>query len=203
LRPALTYGPRQRRGLAVAMAIAALAARAGRALWVPRRGPVVHTVHAQDVAQAALIVGSHTRELDGRAFNVADDVPLPLEELARAVLQAAGAREAGRLPYSPRPARCGLWLAKHLPDWVLWGPLNRRIARAWRLAFEGQPPIPPPRLEPDLLEQLSADRWYDTQRLRDLGFAPRFPSAVDGLQQLALQSRTRGLLPTPQPILAP
>jgi len=126
-----------------------------------------------------------------------------LEELARAVLQAAGAREAGRLPYSPRPARCGLWLAKHLPDWVLWGPLNRRIARAWRLAFEGQPPIPPPRLEPDLLEQLSADRWYDTQRLRDLGFAPRFPSAVDGLQQLALQSRTRGLLPTPQPILAP
>ena len=203
LRPALTYGPRQRRGLAVVLAIAALAARAGRALWVPRRGPVVHTVHAQDVAQAALIVGSHTRELDGRAFNVADDVPLPLEELARAVLQAAGAREAGRLPYSPRPARCGLWLAKHLPDWVLWGPLNRRIARAWRLAFEGQPPIAPPRLEPDLLEQLSADRWYDTQRLRDLGFAPRFPSAVDGLQQLALQSRTRGLLPAPQPILAP
>src|SRR5712671_4958477 len=167
LRPALTYGPRQRRGLAVAMAIAALAARAGRALWVPRRGPVVHTEHA------------------------------------RAVLQAAGAREAGRLPYSPRPARCGLWLAKHLPDWVLWGPLNRRIARAWRLAFDGQPPIAPPRLEPDLLEQLSADRWYDTQRLRALGFAPRFPSAVDGLQQLALQSRTRGLLPAAQAALAP
>ncbi len=37
LRPALTYGPRQRRGLAVVLALAALAARAGRALWVPRR----------------------------------------------------------------------------------------------------------------------------------------------------------------------
>ncbi|HEY4729570.1 MAG TPA: NAD(P)-dependent oxidoreductase, partial [Myxococcales bacterium] len=172
LRPALTYGPRQRRGLAVVLAVAALAAQAGRALWVPRRGPVVHTVHAQDVAQAAVLVGAEAEALDGRAFNVADDVPLPLEELARAVLQATGAREAGRLPYSPRPARVGLWFAKHLPDWVLWGPLNRRIARAWRLAFDGQPPIAPPRLEPDLLEQLSADRWYDTQRLRALGFAP-------------------------------
>jgi hypothetical protein len=97
----------------------------------------------------------------------------------------------------------GLWFAKHLPDWVLWAPLNRRIARGWRIAFDGQPPIAPPRLEADLLEQLSADRWYDTQRLRALGFAPRFPSAVDGLQQLALQSRTRGLLPAPQPALAP
>ena len=204
LRPALTYGPRQRRGLAVVVAIAALAARAGRALWIPRRGPVVHTVHAEDVAQAAVLVGSDAAELDGRAFNVADDVPLPLEELARAVLHAAGAREAGRLPYSPRPARLGLWFAKHLPDWVLWGPLNRRIARGWRAAFGGQPPATPPRLEPDLLEQLSADRWYDTQRLRALGFAPRFPSAVDGLVQLAVESRTRGLLPAPQPpLLAP
>ena len=203
LRPALTYGPRQRRGLAVVLAIAALSARAGRALWIPRRGPVVHTVHAEDVAQAAVLLGANAGDLDGRAFNVADDVPLPLEELARAVLQAAGAREAGRLPYSPRPARMGLWFAKHLPDWVLWGPVNRRIARGWLMAFGGQPPAAPPRLEPGLLEQLSADRWYDTQRLRALGFVPRFPSAVEGLLQLAAQSRTHGLLPAAQPLLAP
>jgi nucleoside-diphosphate-sugar epimerase len=197
LRPALTYGPRQRRGMAVALAAAALAARLGRALYVPRRGPVVHMVHAQDVARAAVLVGSEARRLDGRAFNVADDVPLPLEELARAVLQAAGAKEAGRVPYSPAPARALLFVARHLPWWVFWGPLNKRLARGWRRAFEGRPPLAPPRLEPDLLEQLSADRWYDTQRLRALGFSPRFPSAVEGLQQLALESRTRGLLPAP------
>ena len=199
LRPALTYGPRQRRGLAVALATAAMAARAGLPLWIPRRGPVVHTVHAHDVAAAAVLVGAEAEHLDGRAFNVADDVPLPLEELARAVLQAAGAREAGRLPYSPRPARLALWLARHLPDWVLWGPLNRRLARAWLRSFDGQPKVPPPRLEPDLLEQLSADRWYDTQRLRALGFSPRYPSAVEGMQELALESRVRGLLPPPAP----
>ncbi len=203
LRPALTYGPRQRRGLAVVLAVAALAAKGGRALWVPRRGPVVHTVHAHDVAQAAILVGESAASLDGRAFNVADDVPLPLEELARAVLQAAGAHEAGRLPYSPRPARLGLWLARHLPDWVLWRPLNRRIARGWMRAFEGQPPAAAPKLEPDLLEQLSADRWYDTQRLRALGFSPRFPSAIEGLQQLAAESRSSGLLPAPAPALPP
>jgi nucleoside-diphosphate-sugar epimerase len=195
LRPALTYGPRQRRGLAVALAAAAMAARDGRALWVPRRGPVLHTVHAQDVANAALLVAEHIGELDGRAFNVADDVPLPLEELARAVLQAAGAREAGRVPYSPGPTRMLLWFARRLPDWMLWRPANRRLARAWRRAFCNAPPVAPPRLEPDLLEQLTADRWYDTQRLRALGFTPRFPSAVDGLQELALEERSRGLLP--------
>jgi hypothetical protein len=70
-------------------------------------------------------------------------------------------------------------------------------------AFEGQPPAAAPKLEPDLLEQLSADRWYDTQRLRALGFSPRFPSAIEGLQQLAAESRSSGLLPAPAPALPP
>src|SRR2546425_7810896 len=59
LRPALTYGPRQRRGLAAALVVASLAAHADRALWLPRRGPVVHAVHAEDVARAALLLAEH------------------------------------------------------------------------------------------------------------------------------------------------
>jgi nucleoside-diphosphate-sugar epimerase len=200
LRPALTYGPRQRRGLAAALVVAALAARAGRGVWLPRRGPVVHLVHAADVAQAAVLLAElGASELDGKAFNVADDVPLPMEELARAVLAAAGAREAGRLPYSPAPARLLLWLLRRSPAWMFWAPLNRRLARSWREAFQGRPPSPPPRLTPDLLEPLAADRYFDTQRLRALGFVPRFPSAVEGLSRLALESRGRGLLPLPRP----
>ena len=204
LRPALTYGPRQRRGLATALVTASLAAHAGRPLWVPRRGPVVHTVHAADVARAALLIAElpDLPQLDGKAFNVADDVPLPLEELARAILQAAGAREAGRLPYSPAPARAGLWLMRRVPAWMLWGPLNRRLGRAWLRAWEGRPPAPPPRVEPGLLEQLSSDRYYDTSRLRALGFAPLHPSAIDGLQRLAAEARGRGLLPAPEGALA-
>jgi nucleoside-diphosphate-sugar epimerase len=204
LRPALTYGPRQRRGLATALVTAALAAHAGRPLWVPRRGPVVHTVHAEDVARAALAIAElpDFAQLDGKAFNVADDVPLPLEELARAILHAAGAREAGRLPYSPAPARAGLWLMRRVPGWMLWGPLNRRLGRAWLRAWEGRPPAPPPRVEPELLEQLSADRYYDTSRLRSLGFAPLHPSAIDGLHRLATEARGRGLLPAPEGALA-
>ncbi len=193
LRPALTYGPRQRRGLAAALVVASLAAHGGRPL-------VVHAVHAEDVARAALLLAEHERlpALFGRAFNVADDVPLPLEELARAVLQAAGAREAGRLPYSPASARAGLWVLRHTPSWIFWNRLNKRLARAWLRAWDGRPPAAPPRLTPDLLEQLAADRYYDTSRLRALGFAPRWPSAIDGLLELAAQSRAHGLLPAPQ-----
>ncbi len=201
LRPALTYGPRQRRGLQASLVVAALAARAGRALWVPRRGPVVHAVHAADVARAALLLAESPKAHDGRAFNVADDAPLPLEELARAVLHAAGAEEAGALPYSPAPARFFLWLLRRLPQWILWGPLNRRLSRAWLAAFGGQAPVPPPRLGPELLEQFSADRYFDTRRLRALGFSPQNPSAVDGLLVLARASRAKGLLPLPLPQL--
>jgi len=200
LRPALTYGPRQRRGLAAALVVASLAARDGRPVWLPRRGPVVHAVHAQDVARAALLLAETPElpRLDGRAFNVADDVPLPLEELARALLQAAGAREAGRIPISSLSARLGLWALRHVPWWMFWRPLNRRLARAWLRAWEGRPPAPPPSLTPELLEQLTADRYYDTSRLRALGFSPHWPSAIEGLQELALESRSRGLLPAPQ-----
>ena len=200
LRPALTYGARQRRGLAAALVVASLAAHAGRPLWLPRRGPVVHLVHAEDVARAAVLLAERPdlTKLSGRAFNVADDVPLPLEELARAVLQAAGAREAGRLPYSPVSARAGLWVLRHTPSWVLWNRLNKRLARAWLRAFDGRPPAAPPRLTPELLEQLAADRYYDTTRLRALGFVPRWPSAIEGLLELAAESRARGLLPSPR-----
>ena len=200
LRPALTYGPRQRRGLAAALVVASLAAHDGRPLWLPRRGPVVHLVHAEDVARAAVLLAElpDLTKLSGRAFNVADDVPLPLEELARAVLQAAGAREAGRLPYSPASARASLWVLRHTPSWVLWNRLNKRLARAWLRAFDGRPPAAPPRLTPELLEQLSADRYYDTTRLGALGFAPKWPSAIEGLLELAVESRARGLLPVPQ-----
>ena len=203
LRPAMTYGPRQRRGLAVALVLAALAARLGRVLWIPRRGPVVHTVHAQDVAQAALrvaeaLAASGAGLFDGRAFNVADDVPLPLEELSQALTSATGA-DAVRLPYSQGQARFLLALLRWLPHWIFWGPLNRRLARAWLRAFSGQPKAPPPQVGPELLEQFSADRYFDTSHLRALGFVPRFPSAVEGLRLLVEQSRDRGLLPAPRP----
>jgi nucleoside-diphosphate-sugar epimerase len=197
LRPALTYGSGQRRGLAVALVLAALASRLGRALFVPHRGPVVHTVHAEDVAQAALKVaeaGPASPALEGRALNVADDVPLPLEELSQAIAAATGAR-AVRLPYSSLQARWLLWVLRRLPNWIFWRPLNARIARGWLRAFDGKPQAPPPVLGPDLLEQFSADRYFDTGRLRALGFVPRHPSAVEGIRALVWEQREVGLLP--------
>ena len=81
---------------------------------------------------------------------------------------------------------------------MLWNRLNKRLARAWLRAFDGRPPTAPPRLTPELLEQLAADRYYDTTRLRTLGFMPRWPSAIEGLLELASHSRAQGLLPAPR-----
>ena len=81
---------------------------------------------------------------------------------------------------------------------MFWGPINRKLSRAWISAWGGEPPASPPALEPALLEQFSADRYYDTSRLRALGFVPHHPSAVEGLLRLAVESRSHGLLPPPR-----
>jgi hypothetical protein len=62
--------------------------------------------------------------------------------------------------------------------------------------------LPPPRFEPELLEQLTADRYYDTSRLRALGFSPAWPSAIEGIARLASDARGLGLLPAPNGAVA-
>jgi 2-alkyl-3-oxoalkanoate reductase len=193
LRPALVYGPTLRRGPVRALALVALFNAGRRRVPIIRRGPVTHLVHIEDVARAAAHLAEYPddREVVGRAFNVGDDAPLPLAEHVAAALEAMGHTPGRVLPYSPRFTSFLLWLVRHIPDRILLEPLNRALAGGWRRLAErsGASPALVPRIDREVLHWMSADHYYDTRRLKALGWRPLHPVSID-----ALPETIRGLL---------
>jgi nucleoside-diphosphate-sugar epimerase len=156
-------------------------------------------VHIDDVARAVGHVVDHPddRDVVGRAFNVADDAPLPLAEHAAAALEAMG-HEPGRvIPFSPRLWAFGTWLLRHVPDRLLLDPVNRWLASAWRSMAErhGADPSFAPRVDREVLHWLEADHYYDTRRLRDTGFRLAYPVSVDAIPATIHGLLERRLLP--------
>ena len=201
LRPALAYGPGLRSGAIRALSLIALFNHGRGRVPIVRRGPVLHLLHVQDLARAAVFLAEHPDDeaVVGRAFNVADDAPLPLAEHLAAALAAMG-HSAGRvLPYSPRLTAALLWLVRHVPDRILVEPVNRWTSAAWeRLAgATGLDAALAPRLDRESLFWMSADHYYDTRRLAALGWRPRYPISSEGLPETVRALVAARLLPSP------
>ncbi len=184
LRPALLYGPTLRGGPVRALAFVALLNQGRRNIPIIR-GPVAHLVHLEDLGRSVVHVLRHPEDRDvvGRAFNVADEAPLPLAEHVAGAVEALGYRP-GR-PHSaspglrfllslPRVPSALLWLMRHLPDRVLVDPVNRRLLAGWRRAVPGAGALWP-RIDREALHWMSADHYYDTSRLAALGWRPVHP----------------------------
>jgi 2-alkyl-3-oxoalkanoate reductase len=199
LRPTLIYGPKLRGGAIRALALITLLNQGRRKIPILRRGPVTHLLHVRDLARACLHVALHPddKAVVGRAFNVGDDAPLPLAEHLAAALAAMGYSSGRILPYSPRLTATLLWLVRHVPDRVLVDPVNRRLAAAWQrlTARSGTSMDLAPRLDRESLHWMSADHYYDTRRLTDLGFRPLYPISAAGLPETIHALLASRLLP--------
>ncbi len=187
LRPTLTYGPTIRGGPMRTLALFTLIAAGRGSVPIIRRGPVEHLVHLDDVVSAAALLAEHPddRDVVGRAFNVADEAPLPLAELQAAAVEALGRRPGRVLPYSPRLFSLALWLVRRIPDRILLEPVNRRLAWAWgRLVRRaGASPAVAPRIDREFLHWVSADHYYDVARLAALGWRARHPVSAEALPE--------------------
>jgi len=195
LRPTLIYGEGSRYGIAPSIALFALRRRKGlMTLPIARGGPVGHLVHVEDVAAAALLLATHP-DAPGRAYNVADEVPVHAGDLVRALA------ETSRVPVN----------SLALPWWTTaaYGPLrpwiarvlarqNVRMAGAWRRVVEeeGLEDALLPRLEMDFIEYVLADHTYDTARIRGLGFRCAHPDPIPGIAATAAWYRRAGWIPT-------
>lgn len=199
LRPTVIYGPGLRGGAVRVLSLVALLAQRRRRVPIPRRGPVAHLVHLEDVARAAAHLAEHRddRDVVGRAFNVGDDAPLPLAEHLAAALGALGYQAGRFLPWSPRLAAALLWLVRHLPDRLLLEPANRRLEAAWhrQLGVAANAPALAPRLERQALHWMAADHYYDTSRLASLGFRALHPVTTEALPATVRALVDQGLLP--------
>ncbi len=181
LRPAVLYGPGLRGGAARILSLAAAYLQRRRRVPIVRRGPVAHLVHLDDLAGATAFVLAHPDDgaVVDRAFNVADEAPLPLAEHLATALGSLGYETGRVLPSLPRLAGALLWLLRRVPDRALLDPLNRRIAARWlRLAERaGLEPAPSlvPRIDRESAHAMAADHYYDTSRLTSLGWRPVHP----------------------------
>ncbi|GEJ57467.1 NAD-dependent epimerase/dehydratase family protein [Anaeromyxobacter diazotrophicus] len=203
LRPTLVYGPTLRAGAVRALAVIALFTRGRRRVPIVRRGPVMHLVHLQDLARAAVHVAEHPDDaaVVGRAFNVGDDAPLPLAEHLAPALEAMGHLPGRVLPYSPRLTSVLLWLVRRVPDRWLLGPANRWLEAAWRelAARAGAADALAPRLDRESLHWMAADHYYDIRRLNELGWRPLYPISTAGLPETIRALVAAHQLPAPTP----
>ena len=116
----------------------------------------------------------------GRAFNVADEAPLPLAEHLEAALTAVGYQPGRILPTWPRLTGALLWLVRHVPDRVLLASIDARLARRWAALAQraGVAGTLTPRVDREALHWMAADHYYDTGHLAALGWRALHPVAT-------------------------
>jgi nucleoside-diphosphate-sugar epimerase len=201
LRPSILYGPTLRGGPARALAFVTLINDRRRRIPIVRRGPVAHLVHLDDLAHSVRHVLEHgdDRDVVGRAFNVADDAPLPLGEHLAAALAALGYVPGRFLPTLPWLTGILLWLFRHVPDRALLDRLNSALSRNWRrlAARASITPALLPKVDREALHWMSADHYYDTSRLASLGWRPRHPVTTEAFPETIRALVAAGLLPGP------
>ena len=185
LRPAILYGPTLRGGPVRALSLVALFNQGRRRVPIIRRGPVAHVLHLDDLARAVAHVVTHPDDgaVIGRAFNVGDDAPLPLAEHLAAALAALGYEPGRVLPALPRLTGAILWLLRNVPDRALLEGMNRRLASAWD-ALAGRTRITSssaPRVDREALHWMSADHYYETSRLAEIGWRPAYPVSTEAM----------------------
>ena len=201
LRPSILYGPTLRGGPVRALALVTMFNDRRRRIPILRRGPVAHLLHLEDLAHSVCHVLEHHDERDvvGRAFNVADDAPLPLGEHLAAALAALGYLPGRYLPSLPRLTGALLWLVRHVPDRALLDRLNSSFSRHWRRLAERAAITPAllPKVDREALHWMSADHYYDTSRLASLGWRPRHPLTTEAFPEAIRALVAAGVLPRP------
>lgn len=179
LRPALIFGPLGTVLLAALATLPYLLARATPALPRLRGGPRTNSVHALDVARAAVHLLLAVLP-DRQIYNVANNDPLPFGDYYTIAVEEAG----GRLIGPPLPlwtAPIGLLYPRYIPSAAISG-LNLATTALWRrlAAAEGLTGPLAPRFDKEALAYAAGDMIFDTDKLAATGFAWTYPDFRSG-----------------------
>ncbi len=182
LRAAPVYGRRGRHFAASLLSIGPMLRLIAPVLPRPAGGPDGTMVHAEDVARALLFVLERD-EAAGEVLNVSDGDVVPLGDRITDTFHAYGLRSVptGKLPHVVLEGMGRLFQtpgAYHGADVT--------ALAAWRLVVlrHGLKPALRPRMDKEALTLLYDDLVVDASRLRRLGWAPRFPSFVEGWREV-------------------
>ena len=196
IRPAGIYGPRSRYGQVHVFALYAML-RTRNFYKIPtfKKGPTMNHVHVEDVAGAITHL-LKTPSPPGEAYNVADDTPLTQGDLLQFIMEQMGMQVRFKFPYFTRLFWPFIRLLIALPESYFKG-MNDLLARSWKevIVSKKLEPLISPRIDRDFLGYMCADFALDTNKIKSLGFQPKYPSTTDGMAQTIEWYRKKKWLP--------
>lgn len=171
VRPTGVYGPRGVYGMGTLI----LPLARPRRLFIPRNfNSRIPLVHVRDVCEAALFLATK-KACDGEAYNLNDDTRMTVVEYMKYMGKLLGKPVTVLPPVPVRLVRGVLTRLAALE--ALTSKLSPGRARS---------------LEPDAIEYLGVDIAYSNRKLKDAGYAFRYPDARTGLRETVDWYRKNG-----------
>lgn len=184
IRPGLVYGPRSKYGNVLYLCfIASLAARGKKQMkFIWEGGPKVHHgIHAEDLAEASRIL-LHSDEAVGKSFNVCDEDYLSFSDIFKVMMEPYGITPRRIIPYKTWLNMCMVYPLRYAPQ-SLHAYLNNKIQKLWQHTVQtfNLKPALNPSFHRGWLDYSLHDFYYDTTRIKSLGFKHRYPHFREGM----------------------
>lgn len=181
VRPTFVYGPGAIYTARSFLLLPSILSRYAGRVPLPAGGPRTNTIHALDMAEATVAVLEAGEEAAGRSYNVADDSEMCASEFLQLAFEPFGVdcdREFN-LPWAAVEAASRL--AALLPN-RLFGAVSRFLGRRWdRVIVENELiPLLSPKIDRDFLDFLYGEHLYANERIKSLGWEPRYTTFADG-----------------------
>lgn len=166
--------------------------------FVPRLtgGPMHNAVHIDDVAGAMLhLIGRESSF--GETYNVSDDDWLPLGEFIEKIWEPVGAKWRLRVPMAKLPVKMAAALGNALMPEFAFDVLNGTLQKRWeRLARRyGLASSLSPRFDRGHFSYGMGDSVFDNTKLKNTGYALRYPKFDRGFQKTVDWYRKNKWLP--------
>jgi nucleoside-diphosphate-sugar epimerase len=181
IRPTFVYGPGAIYTARSFMVLPTLLKRYADRVPLPAGGPLINTIHVEDLATATLAVLEAGPRTAGQAFNVADDSVMSGSDLIRRVMEPFGVDCSREINVPWAAVEVAARLASIAPMRAIRA-LNDFLGRRWdSVAFEHDlVPLLSPRFDRDFLGFLYGEHRYANDRLKSLGWVPKYATFADG-----------------------
>lgn len=195
LRPALIYGPHCDKMSAGIVTIPPMIHLFFNYLPGFTGGPRTNWCHAEDAAQAALCVLDDLRS-HGQIYNVADATPLGMGEVLTSITEAYGLELGPMLPFPS----AGLQEAANpfVDRDVVFDAVRLALRALWKrvlLSHHLDSPLRP-RVDRKALIYTSGDAIVDANKLRELGWRPRWEGFRAGVVDTIRWYQEQGWAPS-------
>jgi nucleoside-diphosphate-sugar epimerase len=193
VRAAPVYGRRGRHFAASLLTIGPLLKLALPIVPEPRGGPEGTMVHAQDVARALVFVLGR-EDTAGEVFNVSDGDVMSLGDRIAETFRAYGLRTIRSGPF---PGPFLRYIERTFSAPGAYQSADAAAIVAWKavVARHRLKPSLRPRFDREALTLLSHDLVVDSEKIKKLGFAPKFASFREGWAEVLRWYQAEGWVP--------